>query len=171
LVGEVPEVLLDQRPVFLGVLLSLRLLQRRSVTIGEPGERGTSGDTLARTVRAAGPIPIAFAVSLRAGLALAAALGIRLGLTLSFALPFTFTFSLSLPLALAFLIHGGLRADSRLGQGEGSLGLSQSLCGGGGAQLSRRVLPAGGLGATLRSRTLGRLERGLGSGGHLSERA
>ena len=127
-VGEVEEVLLDHRAVFLRVFFAERLLDGFALTRGKPEEAGlfnrrltrlalhrfgvaglVAVGTFRRAVAGFGIRPGAFALSF------SLPLSFSLSLTLSFTLPLTFALALSLPLALplsgllrnAGLLRGG----------------------------------------------------------------
>src|SRR5262249_53448590 len=146
-------------PVFLRILLRLRLLERSPIPVRQARKRGTAGDRRATAIGSTCPVPVALvSVSLRTGLALALALGVGLTLALAFALAFAFAFALAFTLALSFalaiLCHGSFRADAGLSQRQGGLCLGQSLSGGLRTLLGRTILTARSLCAALGSRAL-----------------
>src|ERR1043166_120253 len=102
LIGEVSQILFDQRAILLRVFFGLRLLNGRAIALGQPSKLAGAGRISPRTISTPGAIPIALPAS---------ALGTGRTLALPFALlPLPLAFSLlALSLPLAICRHGGFR--------------------------------------------------------------
>lgn len=175
LVGQVPEVLFDQRTKLLRVFLSLGLEERGAIAAGEAGERADAGFAATRAVGPAAASPVTVAAALGPGFTLVAALpfalALTLTLTLAFALTLTLALALALPLALTLTLAGHLGTEPGLGERHGGLRLGKSLGGFLRAHLRGGVLLLGRLGTALASRALRLLQGRLGALRQLAPRA
>ena len=152
LIGEIAQILFDERAEFLGILFRLRLLQRGAIATGQAREGTASGRALARTVGAAGAVPVSTAIALGIGLTAASltlSTSLRSALSFALSLCFAFAFALTFSFSFALAVHRGFGADTSLRERQRGLGLGERLGGGSRALLRGRILVRRSLGAAL----------------------